>query len=320
MKNLKLIHDITNIGMFLVFFTLFFCVFADNWADQKQNCSASVRGNYCYNGPQFDSVGQYKSCSVPGTIALTFDDGPSNYTNNILDILKKHNMKATFFIIGKKIHDNHDTIQRIADEGHQIGSHTYHHVYLDNVSVCPDPRKEMVDWEVAFVQEKFTGILSNGVIPNYMRAPHGVLDNYTYYIVRDVLGYLPIHWGFLTGDTNDNLDGIPLISASDVVPIYQSHLGGVSGRGVNGHLLDLITQQHDTTQATSDSFENLTIYLERLFGSQVGFVTVADCLGGNIQTFRQNPRLQNELNSTSSGMIIELSLITFILCLFFHFL
>ena len=51
--------------------------------DQKQNCSTYATNSYCYGGPRFDAYGQYKSCSVAGTFAITFDDGPSKYTNHI---------------------------------------------------------------------------------------------------------------------------------------------------------------------------------------------------------------------------------------------
>ncbi|MBR8830736.1 MAG: glycosyltransferase [Chlorogloea purpurea SAG 13.99] len=61
-------------------------------------------------------------------IALTFDDGPdSDYTPQILDILKERNVKATFFIIGMNASLNTDLLRRIYDEGHDIGSHTFTH-------------------------------------------------------------------------------------------------------------------------------------------------------------------------------------------------
>jgi hypothetical protein len=47
--------------------------------DIKENCSLPQEaGSYCYNGPKYDSFGQIKSCAVPGTFAITFDDGPSS--------------------------------------------------------------------------------------------------------------------------------------------------------------------------------------------------------------------------------------------------
>lgn len=60
-------------------------------------------------------------------IALTFDDGPSEHTNTVLDILKKYNIKATFFLIGSKVESNQEVLKRLLEEGHQIGNHTYRH-------------------------------------------------------------------------------------------------------------------------------------------------------------------------------------------------
>lgn len=60
-------------------------------------------------------------------VALTFDDGPTEFTPKFLDILKKNNVKATFFCIGKQIEKFPETFQRIIAEGHIIGNHTYSH-------------------------------------------------------------------------------------------------------------------------------------------------------------------------------------------------
>ncbi len=60
-------------------------------------------------------------------VALTFDDGPSEFTPRFLDLLKEKNIKATFFCIGKQIEKYPETFQRIIAEGHTIGNHTYSH-------------------------------------------------------------------------------------------------------------------------------------------------------------------------------------------------
>lgn len=60
-------------------------------------------------------------------IALTFDDGPHEKTNEILDVLLKHNAKATFFCIGKQIEKYPEIIERIVTEGHNVGNHSYSH-------------------------------------------------------------------------------------------------------------------------------------------------------------------------------------------------
>src|SRR6187402_2649445 len=70
--------------------------------------------------------------SVP-EIAITFDDGPNPQTTpEILDILKKHDITATFFCIGERAAENPDLIRRIVAEGHILGNHSHsHHVLFD---------------------------------------------------------------------------------------------------------------------------------------------------------------------------------------------
>ncbi|MGL6125938.1 polysaccharide deacetylase family protein [Chryseobacterium artocarpi] len=60
-------------------------------------------------------------------VALTFDDGPTEFTPQFLDLLQKHQVKATFFCIGKQIEKYPETFQRIIAEGHTIGNHTFSH-------------------------------------------------------------------------------------------------------------------------------------------------------------------------------------------------
>lgn len=64
-------------------------------------------------------------------VYLTFDDGPSIYTNDILDILDSYNVKATFFVVGKEETDAEEALQRIVDEGHTLGMHSYSHKYKE---------------------------------------------------------------------------------------------------------------------------------------------------------------------------------------------
>ena len=69
--------------------------------------------------------------AVPMTLSLTFDDGPDPaYTPAILDILKQKNVKATFFIIGANAEAHPALLQRILDEGHEVGNHTFTHPNL----------------------------------------------------------------------------------------------------------------------------------------------------------------------------------------------
>ena len=77
--------------------------------------------------------------AVPHTLALTFDDGPdSQWTPQILDILKEKNVKATFFIIGANAEAHPGLVQRILAEGHEIGNHTFTHPNLAETSIGAD--------------------------------------------------------------------------------------------------------------------------------------------------------------------------------------
>ena len=78
----------------------------------------------------YKRVGGSMGCGVPGTIYLTFDDGPgSKTTAYILDVLKKYNVKATFFVMGKNANNFKSLLKREANEGHAIGIHTWTHEY-----------------------------------------------------------------------------------------------------------------------------------------------------------------------------------------------
>jgi len=77
-----------------------------------------------------------RSGDHPGLIALTFDDGPDpEWTPDILDILKREHVPATFFIIGKNGQTYPDLMRRIVNEGHEIGNHTFTHPNLGEIPV-----------------------------------------------------------------------------------------------------------------------------------------------------------------------------------------
>ena len=67
-------------------------------------------------------------------IAITFDDGPSRYTDNILNILKRQNVRATFFVLGNKVPFYKDTLIKMIKNGNEIGNHSYDHKLLTRLS------------------------------------------------------------------------------------------------------------------------------------------------------------------------------------------
>ena len=97
-----------------------------------KNCRAYEKNHLYY----FDDEGNVCR-EVDGTkkmVALTYDDGPSVYTDQILDVFEKYNQKATFFIVGDRISWNEDQAKREAQLGCQQGNHTYSHNVLTKLS------------------------------------------------------------------------------------------------------------------------------------------------------------------------------------------
>lgn len=97
-------------------------------------------------------------------VALTFDDGPKRgSTDRLLDGLRERGVNATFFLIGEQIAENRDLVARMADEGHQIGNHTWSHQRLDQGA---DLQEELQRTEEALEELCGPG-------PYWLRPPYG---------------------------------------------------------------------------------------------------------------------------------------------------
>ena len=115
-------------------------------------------------------------------IAITFDDGPSLYTEELLDGLMKRNVKASFFLIGKKVEEFPDIVKREKEEGHLIGNHTYNHVDISKVS------EEVAKEELGKTDQALKKILGEGTI--YVRPPFGIRQKK----LEEELDLIPVMW------------------------------------------------------------------------------------------------------------------------------
>jgi peptidoglycan/xylan/chitin deacetylase (PgdA/CDA1 family) len=132
-------------------------------------------------------------------IYLTFDDGPTPIiTPWVLDILKEHNIKATFFCIGKNIQNHPDIFKRIITEGHTIGNHTFNHkngwktdfkTYINDIDLC---QKEI---------SNFKNHIPNTNVGSHQlfRPPYGKITRRQSKFLLDQ-GYKIIMWDILTAD------------------------------------------------------------------------------------------------------------------------
>jgi peptidoglycan/xylan/chitin deacetylase (PgdA/CDA1 family) len=73
-------------------------------------------------------------CTKEKCVALTFDDGPGQYTDTVLDALADHDAKATFYLLGSNVGNFPDTVERMAEDGHEIGNHSWKHDDLATLS------------------------------------------------------------------------------------------------------------------------------------------------------------------------------------------
>lgn len=121
-------------------------------------------------------------------IALTFDDGPSpTFTPQILDILKKNNAKATFFVVAQRAEKLPDIVRRMVYEGHEVANHTYNHPYLNGIT-----EKEFQD-ELALADK--TLIKVTGVKPKLFRPPGGYYNEKIVRVAKE-MGYRVVIWSW----------------------------------------------------------------------------------------------------------------------------
>ncbi|OGT47700.1 MAG: hypothetical protein A3E83_05385 [Gammaproteobacteria bacterium RIFCSPHIGHO2_12_FULL_41_20] len=133
-----------------------------------------------------------QTIAAPHTVALTFDDGPSPiYTPQILAILKKYHIKATFFMVGSNAKLYPEIAQQVVAEGHAVGSHSMTHPMLTKLSDAQLYR-EVVEAENVITQV-------SGLKPLCLRYPFGASNAHVRQYIRDH-GIIPVPMGFNSFD------------------------------------------------------------------------------------------------------------------------
>lgn len=161
-------------------------------------------------------------------IALTFDDGPNDpHTLKLLDVLSKHNVHATFFLIGRYVRQRPDIVSEVAKQGHVIGNHTFTHPLL-TVQPASRIREEIVQCGNAINE-------AVGVHSNLFRPPWGGRRPGVFRIVRQ-LGLDPVMWNITGYDWKApsaefiEQKVIPKVRGGDVILL---HDGGHASFGVD---------------------------------------------------------------------------------------
>lgn len=193
-------------------------------------------------------------------VALTFDDGPhQKYTEAILDILQRNNIRATFFVIGKNAQRYPQIIAKIYKNGNVIGNHSYSHFYLTKLTA------EEVVAELTKTSELVSAVIKE--YPILFRPPYGVCSVRSAEITRQ-LGFITIVWDDMANDYEVN-HTTPEMIAADVIKLAKP-----------GSIIGL----HDGGGNRKKTVMALPIIINTLRAAGYEFLTLSEML--NIKAYR----------------------------------
>ena len=186
-------------------------------------------------------------------IYLTFDAGYENgCTAKILDILKKHQVPAAFFLVGNYMERNADLVRRMVEEGHIVGNHTMHHKDMSQINEKEAFAKELTDLEDLF--RNITG----KELPKYYRPPQGIYSQENLRMAKD-LGFQTVFWSLAYVDWNNNDQPTPEEAFQKLLP--RTHNGAVvllhSTSETNAEILDELLTKWKEQGYTFASIEKL---------------------------------------------------------------
>lgn len=183
---------------------------------------------------------------------LTFDCGYENgNTPAILDALKKHKIKAAFFVVGNYLSTSPDLVKRMVEEGHIVGNHSYHHPDMTNMGK-EDFAKELGELETLYEQTV------GSPMEKYYRPPQGKYSNNSLQIAKD-MGYQTIFWSLAYVDWDQNSQ--PTHEEAFEKLLKRAHPGAVvllhNTSKTNGEILDEVLTKWEEMGYTFKSLEEL---------------------------------------------------------------
>ena len=200
---------------------------------------------------QYDAV--YLGDASKKVIYLTFDAGYENgCTEKILDALKKHNIKAVFFLVGNYIEQNADLVRRMVEEGHIVGNHTMHHPDMSKISEKAAFEKELTDLEALYKE------VTGQEMQKYYRPPQGNYSEDNLKMAKE-LGYKTVFWSLAYVDWNN--DSQPTAEQAYQKLLPRIHNGAVvllhSTSATNGEIMDELLTKWEQMGYTFGTVEEL---------------------------------------------------------------
>jgi peptidoglycan/xylan/chitin deacetylase (PgdA/CDA1 family) len=230
---------------------------------------------------RFAQANDVVDCAQVKCVALTFDDGPTPYTDRLLGILTANNAKATFFEIGNKVAANPAGAKRVVDAGMEIGNHTWEH---PNMTTLPPPD---VPGQLAKANDAIAA--ATGVTPKLWRPPGGLTDAAVNEQAGKI-GLAGILWDVIPYDWINDSD----TAASRHVLMTQIKPGSV-------------VLLHDTYSSTVDLVYQ---FIPVLKANNYHLVTVSQLLGprapGSVYGGRENGPPANDLRDIPAAEIPSL--------------
>lgn len=220
-------------------------------------------------------------CSVVKCVALTFDDGPTPYTDRLLKILRDNDAKATFFEIGNKVAANPAGAKRVVDAGMELGNHTWEH---PNMTTIPP-----ADVAAQFSKASAAIEAATGQRPKLTRTAGGLIDEHVLAEAK-AQGLADINWDVIPFDwANDaNTDATRYMLMTQIKP-------------------NSVVLLHDTYSSTVDLVEQ---FIPVLRTNGYHLVTVTQMLGprepGSTYGSRDNGPVVNDLRDIPPGEIPSL--------------
>lgn len=196
----------------------------------------------------------YLGADTEKVLYLTFDCGYENgNTEKILDALQRHNVKATFFVVGHFLESAPDLVKRMKEEGHMVGNHTWHHPDMDTIAEEAKFREELD--LVAAKYKEITGEELN----RFYRPPQGKY-NLNNLAMAKKLGYQTIFWSLAYVDWN--VDAQPTKEEAFSKLTGRVHPGAVvllhNTSKTNGEILDELLTKWEEMGYHFDTLEDLT--------------------------------------------------------------
>ena len=197
--------------------------------------------------------GAYLGNTEEKRIFLTFDAGYENgVTEKILDVLKKHQVSATFFLVGNYLEQEPELVKRMVADGHTVGNHTYHHYDMSKISDEASFRKELEDLEALY--EQVTG----EKMKKYYRPPQGCYSKENLKMAQ-TMGYRTVFWSLAYVDWINDKQPTPQEAFSKLIP--RIHNGAVvllhSTSATNGEILDELLTRWKEMGYTFGTMEEL---------------------------------------------------------------